>query len=132
MTTTEWVERYNEAFVRAGLFLDPETEWRGHASIQRSFSRGRVIRWTDHPYPVLPNPSPFEPKEVVDDGQEGTGALNQKERLVLTAPEDGYYYINGLKTYCRKGETVRRGEGNVPDPFMSTDEEIKAMVLMTI
>jgi hypothetical protein len=144
MTTTEWVERYNQAFDQAdwsarfwdrrhrggypswdklidlvhapamksytakdwflnvvgrgdiALVAIPESERlpqhgekvlidgkeRTISSVEvmkDNFGRRTYVGLVCRPLPS--NPSPFEPKEVVDDGPAGQNALNQKERL---------------------------------------------------
>lgn len=139
MTTTEWVERYNRAFLRAGApdeiilestpCLESDNGWpdwddqtlraesaieltanpsdwmrkRWRAPADGTYSLNGVIydlkagdgfpvesgRLFGDPGPgssgtpeeiaIPANPSPFEPKEVVDDGPVGQNVLNQKE-----------------------------------------------------
>lgn len=85
MTTSEWVERYNRAFLRAGapdeiiLESTPCECWDEGYPPDWDFKADWSLDPKSFPAAVPSNPSPFEPKEVVDDTPRGDIGLKRKE-----------------------------------------------------
>jgi len=92
MTTTEWVERYNRAFEEADRVQTLDWAMDMFAKqVDRSAKEGfdrlmetERVNWTlpknAHEALFPSNPSPSDPKEVVDDTPSQQNPLNQKEK----------------------------------------------------